>query len=315
MVDSISDPMNTNRFRLVDAITDVAILAILFLPASIYTLPEQLLRGDSFISQLLHLAIVFACYFGVAYSYADVYYTVAKKRHRLEVMEFKNEKPFFFLSCFMFFSLLLSAIAIWTQMKMPVFTSILVAVLSGIFGLSFGMEVNLEADTNPNKNISSSIKRRYGHSITDWMPYLLLTFLIIYPLEYLLQLSRMEEKLLLYILPIFGGSFATYYFGRRIDKWLGPRIEIDKKMNTLTTVITLALTIVSILSLGFMQLVATSNDLARSEGLFGTIVVILMFGIIPLRICRLFLMRHFWAGRLIGAATLGLYVLRQLKII
>jgi hypothetical protein len=308
--------VKTNKFRLLDTVTDAAILVILFVPPSAYA-PEDALRGDSLLSQLLHLVIVFLCYFGLAYSYADVYYAVVRKRRQLVVPKFHKETPFVVLSVVMFISLILSAIAIWTQMEMPIFPSILVGVQSLMFGMSFGMEVNLEADPEQNTGVASSIRRRYGHSITDYMPYLVLTFLIVYPLDYILRITQIFKEPLqpFFVLATIGGCVGTYFLGKRIEKWVAPRLEISKEMNTLTLVATSTLSIVSVLSLGFMQLVASNNDLSRTGGLLGAIVVAVMFGIIPLRVTRLLMMRHAWAAKLIGATTIGLYLLREFKVI
>ena len=125
----------------------------------------------------------------------------------------------------------------------------------------------------------------------------------------------MAEKPIFFVLALLGGCLATYYIGKRIEKWIGPWIEISKRMNLTTVVATSVLTVISILSLGYMQIVAIDNDLARTDGWVGTVVVLLMFGIIPLRITRLLMLRHHWAAMLIGAATMALYLLREFRIL
>jgi hypothetical protein len=304
----IEKQMPTNRFSLVDLLVDI------FLLGSIVTIPMKfslelfLPTSGTFISQLLHLGLLFLVYFGIALYVSQIYCaTVIRtaKRQPYEVLQQSVNLTAF--SGIIVITIILSAALLFRVLTLPPISGSLLVVQALFFGLSLGLDYGIERQRSEDVSYRPPKNNIFSRSLSH-IPYLALTVLFVFPAEYVLAAMpvSIEAKVLVTVLSVVVAIPLAYL----LDKLIFRRLRIGARMNPATIAIVSALMIVGFLGIDVLEMVAQNQT---KVAVSGVVRVILLFfvGVVPVRVGILIFSKARLFNRILGAIAVLAFVLVQ----
>ena len=181
--------------------------------------------------------------------------------------------------------------------------------------MSFGMEVHYKGDSNKDEEFVHLVSESYDHSLSYNVPYLLATFVVVFPSEYVIAHVLFAKSPAVYYLTALVPSCAVAYFaGRYLERKVFSRLEIGTRMDATTTVVASALLVLGVVSLGFYDVMISQINRGAEASAVGKIPALLAFGIVPIRVYKVFFSERSLVNRGVGIGSILFYVSRQIGV-
>jgi len=309
-----------NRFSVVDLIIDILLLTTTFVvPIDMSGL--ALLAGG-FIQNLAHIGLLFLGYFGFALYVGRMYYANAVRTDRkwsprpvfptVSRILFPTP-PLILFTWLVVINILFSAYNVFQIMTLPVFTSLLLILEALGFGFSFGLDFAIERHraTHPRDSIPSD--NFFSESLPSYLPYLLLTVVIVFPADHFT--NEFQAPPLAGIIIVGASCIITYFLGRRMEKGLFSKLKIESTMNVATVVVVSILMVVGFIGLDVLEVLARTHVAILGTSTAAGLFILFLFGVVPIRIGSIFFSKTTFFNKVLGAVALISYLAVQSGLI
>ncbi len=303
---------STNRFSVVDMLVDI------FLLASTITIPIEFKlelfapQSGTFLSQLLHMGLLFLIYFGIALYVSQMYCATviyAGKRQPQEILQRSVELTSF--SGVMIITFVLSAVLLFRVLKLPVISGPLLIVQALFFGFALGLDYGIERRRSEDPSYRPPKSNIFSRSLS-YIPYLVLTIVLVFPAEYVATAMRVSigAKAIAAVLSIVVALLLAYL----LDKLLFRRLRIGPRMNAATIVVVSVLMIVGFVGIDVLEIIAENQTEIATFGVVRVILLVFV-GVVPVRVGSLIFSRARLFNRILGAFAILFFILVQAGMI
>jgi hypothetical protein len=295
-----------NRFSFVDVTIDVLLIATTFaLPIRTPDLVSSLESG--FLQNVALLGLLFIGYFGLALYVARMYYATALKKrdwwkHRVI---FSTDSPVLF-TCIILINILFSAYNIFQTVSPPLFTSILLIIEALVFGFTFGLDFAIERHRSIDPEHTIPPENAFSHSLTS-IPYLLFTFILLYPLDYISL--KLDFSPLARVVTLLGSCTAIYFLSGILNRVVFNRLQLTSRMNFTTIAVVSLLMAIGFMGLDVLEVFAKHSIILVGAPAAETILFLAFFGIVPLRVGTILFSRTVLFNKILGIVALACYLL------
>jgi hypothetical protein len=260
---------------------------------------------SGFLQDLALLGLLFIGYFGLALYVARMYYATAlKKDDRWAHKVLFPSGPLSFLTGIIVINILFSAYNIFQTIAPPLFTALLLIVEALVFGFTFGLDFAIERHRSIDPKHTIPPDNTFSQSLTS-VPYLLLTFILLFPLDYISL--KLEFSTGARIITLIGSCTAIVFLSGILNRAVFNRLKLTSRMNFTTIVVVSLLMVIGFMGLDALEVFAKHSVVGRSTA--ETIVFLFLFGIVPLRVGTILFSRTVLFNKILGLVALVCYLL------
>ena len=183
------------------ALSSIALWGFLFKTLTINLEKHTRSAGSLYTNTLL----LFVIDFSILFLISQPMYSFFKKNKSLNVFDlyFKFESHstlnniFNVFSFFVIISIFFHVpVLTYILLDVPIVSAIIAGLTGAYFGFSLGMECRFEQDLNKDNIVYSRSKKYFDHSLPGFIPFVILIFLIIVPVEILIELFLPDAEYL-----------------------------------------------------------------------------------------------------------------------
>ena len=297
-----------NRFKVVDLIVDICLLASTITIPIKFDLAVLAPRSTTFPSQLLHMGLLFLIYFGIALYVSQMYCaTVIRSGKRQPQQILQQSVNLTAFSGIMVVTVLLSAVLLFRVLTLPVTSGLLLIVQALFFGFSLGLDYGIERERSEDPRYGPPKNKIFSGSLSH-IPYLALTLVFVFPAELVVASMRvsMGAKVFAVVLSIVVCILLAY----ALHKLVFQRLRIGARMNAATIVIVSLLMVVGFLGIDVLEIVARNQTEVSVSGVF-RFLLLFFLGVVPVRVGILIFSRASLFNRVLGSVTVLTYILVQ----
>jgi hypothetical protein len=306
-------PKSTNRFSAIDLAVDLFLLAWPLAFALGFDPAILMPANTGFLSASVDMLAIFLAYFGLALYVSRMYSAVAisndeKRPHRILFPSLGLGA----FSAIIVLTVIISGYIILTSRLLPPFSSILVVVQSILFGFSFGVNFEVERRRSEKRHHKTPADTAYDLSLSNF-PYLLMTLLFIFPIEYFV--SKSESALATKVLLVLLACIATIFIGNRLDKRFFQELRINAEMSSITAFVVALFMGLGLIGFGVLYAVGTSMPVPDSTPEGARLVGLILFGILPIRIGAIIFSRSNLFNKVSGIFAVAFFLLFEIGLI
>lgn len=304
------------NFKFIELISDIAIAGTILMYSQLSITSCFAAETNTFLGNAINVVLIFLYTFGLSTSLSNSYFDIAIKYKTLNVFRLVKN-GFVVQSTLALFGIMLLAIiySILSQFTTLTLSSFLIALQGIVFGFSFGIEYRLERDGIFNRNFERKLRKSFDHSLKNYLPYLVVTAVIMFPTEYVLKKYFLANAPLLFLLMLALVCYGSYIIARWLEKGIFSRLEIKKQLNIPTVVALAILPVLAIIGYELWEAGVITDVNTGNTHILYRIILLFFIGIIPIRLIHIIFARSSYLNKIIGVATLSFFILYKLNII
>jgi hypothetical protein len=294
------------RFSIVDVTVDILLIATaLLLPIDV---PSVATSADTgFLQSLGQVGLLFICYFGIALYVARMYYASAVKSNTKWHQKVLQTPISLMLFTGLFvINILVSAYNILQTIAPPVFTSLLIIVEGLLFGFTFGLDYAIERHRAADPKYAIPSDNAFSQSLS-FFAYLLLTILLVYPLDYISL--KWEFPVIGRIITLAGSCLVVYLLSGKLNRTVFSKLQLTSQMNLITVGIVSTLMILGFMGLDVLEVFSKNPITISNSSIAAHLMFLVFFGIVPIRIGTILFSRTSLFNRVLGVVALSIYLL------
>ena len=320
MSEIVDEDSPRNSFSVVDLIIDVLLLITSF--AVPIKVSDVNWMAGGFVQNAAHLGLLIVGYFGFAVYVARMYYSNAVKPRKkwpprsvlptIPRILFPSNSLLLF-TWLLVINILFSAYNVFQIMALPIFTSLLVMVEALWFGFSFGLDFAIERHRATHPLDSVPRDNLFSQSLPSFLPYLLLTVVLIFPAEYFC--GELQAPPLAAVILIGASCVASYFLGRALERGAFSKLKIKSAMNAATIVMVSFLMVTGFIGLDVLEILARTHIAIIEASAVGGLFILFLFGVVPLRIGIICFAKTSRFNRILGGIALAGYMAVQGQLV